>query len=109
MQIEFASQDLAELCLSERRAVRELGKPCAKKLFARLADLAAADRVADLVTGHPHPLRGDRSGQFSLRLEGAKRLVFGPANEPIPANDDGSIDWPRVTRVRIEFVGDYHD
>lgn len=109
MLIAFASRDLEELCLSERRAVRELGKACARKLFARLADLKAASHVGELVAGYPHPLKGDRAGQFSIRLDGGKRLVFSPANEPVPLTDDGSVDWRRVTSVRIVFIGDYHD
>lgn len=109
MDIKFASKDLAELCQSERRAMRELGQAGARKLFARLADLAAADHVGELVAGYPHPLKGDRAGQFSVRLDGGRRLVFSAANDPVPVNDDGSIDWSCVTRVRIEFIGDYHD
>lgn len=109
MLIAFASRDLEDLCLSERRAVRELGKPCARKLFARLADLKAASHVGELVAGYPHPLKGDRAGQFSIRLDGGNRLVFSPASEPVPLADDGSVDWRRVTSVRIVFIGDYHD
>ncbi len=109
MHIDFASPDLKGLCASERQAVRELGRPCARKLFARLADLKAAEHVGELVAGYPHPLKGDRAGQFSLRLEGGKRLVFKLANEPIPQTDDGSIDWKRTTRICIVFIGDYHD
>lgn len=109
MNIEFASPDCKELCESERQAVRELGRPCARKLFSRLADLKAAENVSELVAGYPHPLKGDRAGQFSVRLEGGKRLVFRPANEPLPLDENGSIDWKRVTRVCIVFIGDYHD
>ena len=109
MDIEFSSKDLAELCQSERRAMRELGQPGARKLFARLADLTAAAHVGELVAGFPHPLQGDRAGQFSVRLDGGRRLVFRAANAPVPVDDDGSIDWTRVTRVRIEFIGDSHD
>lgn len=109
MVIDFASADLKELCEAERRAVRELGRPCARKLFSRLADLKAAENVTELIAGHPHPLKGDRTGQFSVRLEGGKRLVFAPANDPLPVDAKGSIDWRRVTRVSIVFIGDYHD
>jgi toxin HigB-1 len=109
MYIEFLSPQLRELCTSERQAVRELGQPGAKKLFARLADLRAANHVGELVAGKPHPLRYDRSGQFAVSLEGAKRLVFRSTNDPVPLNDDGSVDWKRVTRVCIVFIGDYHD
>lgn len=31
------------------------------------------------------------------------------ANAPVPVDDAGNIDWTRVTRVQIEFIGDYHD
>ena len=109
MYIEFVSADLKELCESERQAVRELGRPCAKKLFSRLADLKAAENVGELIAGYPHPLKGDRAGQFSVRLEGGKRLVFRPTNEPLPLDEKGSVDWKRVTRVSIVFIGDYHD
>ena len=109
MDIEFASTDLAELCQSERRAMRELGQPGARKLFARLAELTAAAHVGELVAGFPHPLKGDRAGQFSVRLDGGRRLVFSSANAPVPVDDAGNIEWTRVTRVRIEFIGNYHD
>jgi proteic killer suppression protein len=65
--------------------------------------------VTDLVAGHPHPLKGDRDGEFALDLAGGRRLVFAPANDPLPRNTDGSIDWSRVTIVSIEYIGDYHD
>jgi proteic killer suppression protein len=32
--------------------------------------MAAASRVTDLMTGNPHPLKGDRLGQFALDLSG---------------------------------------
>ncbi|WP_448534088.1 type II toxin-antitoxin system RelE/ParE family toxin [Parathermosynechococcus lividus] len=90
-------------------AQRQLGQACARKLHSRLSNLLAAGTVRDLVAGRPHPLRGDRAGQFALDLEGAQRLVFESANDPVPYKDDGSIDWSRVTHVRIVFIGDYHD
>jgi len=86
-----------------------LGKACARKLRSRLADLDAADSVQDLVAGRPHPLKGERAGQFAVDLQGAKRLVFKTANDPIPYKDDGKIDWSKVTHVCIVFIGDYHD
>jgi proteic killer suppression protein len=109
MVILFETADLKQLCSEEREANRQLGRPCAKKLVTRLADLRAAQRVTDLVAGHPHPLKGDRAGQFALDLHGGKRLVFTPAHDPLPLKDDDSIDWSQVTSIRIVFIGDYHD
>ena len=65
--------------------------------------------VSELAAGRPHPLKGNRLGEFALDLDGGRRLVFVPTEIPPPARDDGSIDWHRVTRVRITFIGDYHD
>lgn len=109
MDIEFSSADLQTLCEQQRRMQKELGDQCSRKLRTRLGDLRAAASVADLNAGRPHPLKGDRAGQFALDLQGAKRLVFESTNCPIPIRGDGSIAWEQVTKVRIVFIGDYHD
>ena len=109
MDIEISDNDLRVICEQERAATRALGRPCARRLRTRLADLVAAVNVRELAAGRPHPLKGDRSGQFSQDLHGGVRLVFESANNPIPEQNNGGIDWRRVTRVRIVFIGDYHD
>lgn len=109
MDIHFKDKKIRELC--EKRAVAEkkLGAACARKLRTRLDDLDAASKVTELVAGNPHPLKGDRKGQFALDLTGGWRLVFSPDHDPCPRHDDHSIDWSRVTIICIEFIGDYHD
>ncbi|MFA5241287.1 MAG: type II toxin-antitoxin system RelE/ParE family toxin [Sulfuricella sp.] len=109
MEIHFKDKKIRELC--EKRAVAEkkLGAVCARKLRTRLDDLDAAGRVTDLTAGNPHPLKGDRSGQFALDLAGGWRLVFAPDHDPCPVRDDLSIDWSQVTIICIEFIGDYHE
>ena len=109
MEIVFRTRKIKRLCERRAEAQRRLGEASAKKLGARLSDLEAAASVAELVAGRPHPLAGDRWGQFALDLSGGKRLVFSPDHEPVPVNADGGVEWEEVTRVRIEFVGDYHD
>ena len=95
--------------MSVKKQKTALGPVGFKKLRARLADLEAATRVTELVAGKPHPLKGNRKGQFALYLDGGCRLVFVPANEPVPQKNDGGIAWSEVTAVRIVFIGDYHD
>lgn len=63
----------------------------------------AASLVTELVAGRPHPLTGNRKGQFALSLHGGDRLVFESAH------DDEARNWSEVSRVRIVFIGDYHD
>ena len=109
MKFNFKDKKIRELC--EKRAVadKKLGADCARKLRARLDDLDAVSRVTELTAGNPHPLKGDRLGQFALDLTGGWRLVFAPDHDPCPVRDDLSIDWTQVTIIIIEYIGDYHD
>lgn len=109
MDTRYRSKKIRELCEKQAAAERKLGAACARKLLLRLLQIEAAARVSELVAGNPHPLKGDRDGQFALDLAGGWRLVFAPANDPCPTRPDGGIDWTQVTIVSIEFIGDYHD
>ncbi|MEH2119653.1 type II toxin-antitoxin system RelE/ParE family toxin [Nostoc sp.] len=109
MEITFANSKLQKLCEQQNLAQKKLGVNCANKLTARLADLAAVSCLKELFAGHPHPLKGDRAGEFAVNLEGGKRLVFKPDNDSIPLTEDGSIDRSKVTVVCIVSIEDYHD
>lgn len=109
MEVTFKDKKLRKLCETQKEAQKKLGDKCARKLRSRLADLFAAETVAELSSGRPHPLKGDRAGQFALDLDGGKRLVFESANDPVPLKEDNSIDWSKVTAIQVVFIGDYHD
>ncbi|ENO7534434.1 type II toxin-antitoxin system RelE/ParE family toxin [Morganella morganii] len=109
MEILFENSKIQKICEQKKEAEKKLGSICARKLRTRLSDLESASRVTDLVAGSPHPLKGDRAGQFALSLHGGYRLVFSPSNDPCPTTPDGAIDWDKVTIVCIEYIGDYHD
>jgi proteic killer suppression protein len=109
VEIFFSKNELQKLCENQRLMVKKFGMPCAKKLRTRLADLQAAESLADIAAGRPHPLTGERLGQFAIDLHGALRLVFESADDPVPVREDGSTAWPNVAKIRIVFIGDYHD
>jgi proteic killer suppression protein len=90
--------------------VKKLGPDGARKLRQRLDDLARADNLAQmsLLPGKCEALKGDRIGQFSLRLLGGNRLIFQPDHNPVPRKSDGGIDWQQVTSILIIAVEDYH-
>jgi len=108
LEILFKDKKLRKTCEQQVAARQLLGDICAGKLKTRLSDLEAASCVTELVAGNPHPLKGDRLGQYALDLAGGWRLVFEPANDPIPRREDSSVDWSQVTIVSIDFIGDYH-
>lgn len=109
MKITFVDAEVEALCKQAKLATRKLGALSAKKLQLRLTELFNADNVGELVTGRPHPLLGDRKGDFAVDLQGGDRLIFRPTKQPPPAKTDGSTDWNKVTEVTIVELGDYHD
>lgn len=109
MEIRYKDKKVRELCEKQAVAEKKLGAASARKLKVRLLALDAAVRVTDLVAGNPHPLKGERFGQFALDLAGGWRLVFAPDHDPCPTRPDGGIEWSQVTIVSIEYIGDYHD
>ena len=82
-----------------------------RKLQQRLMELKAASCLADISRVPPercHPLSGNRDGQLSVDLEHPYRLLFIPANDPIPVTQDGGLDWTKVTEIEIVEIIDTH-
>ena len=110
MDLSFANRKLQKECESESALKRAHGKAGARKVMARLMDLAAATSLEEMrrLPGRCHELTGDRKGQLALDLADGKRLVFEPAADPLPEKDDGGLDWAAVDAVRILEISDYH-
>ncbi len=90
---------------------KQLGQKMAVKLQQRLMELRGADSLADLSHLPPtrcHEESHNRAGQFSVDLEHPMRLIFIPANEPVPRKSDGGIDRTQVTQVEILEITDPH-
>ena len=110
MVIVFRSSKLGKLCNSLKKAQRAWGTRGGKLVMRRLDEIKAADNLKILKAVHTrcHPLKGNRKGQWSVDLEHPYRLIFEPANEPLPLHEDGGLDIERVTAVRIIAVEDTH-
>ena len=83
----------------------------ASKILQRVHDLHSAINLAVLATivgTHLHPLKGDRKGKLAVWVSGRMRLVFRPANDPLPLKENEELDWTRVTEIVIEKIEDYH-
>ncbi len=96
MKIEFSSNRLAAASVSLSEASRLFGVPIGRKYIQRLAVLRAMDKFTELF-GHRalrlHPLKGNRTGQYSMALTGNYRLIIEKVQED---------------KVRIMDVEDYH-
>lgn len=111
MDILFSTSKLEKTCNEAKARLKQYGPECAKLLATRLDDMRAAATLAILRTlpqAKAHELTGDRKGQLSVSLKHPQRLIFEPANSPVPTKPDGGLDWEKVTAIRILEVVDYH-
>jgi len=95
MDILFHSDKFKEICNNYKKLAREYGEQRAKLIKRRLDDLRAANdlEIMRRLPGRCHELKGERAGQLSLDLGGPYRLIFVPANDPIPRKQDSGLDW----------------
>ncbi|MBW1896082.1 MAG: killer suppression protein [Deltaproteobacteria bacterium] len=111
MIIYFKTKKLQKICNSANESIRKLGPKMAGKLQQRLMELKAASCLADVSKLPPqrcHQLSGNRAGQLSVDLEHPYRLLFIPANDPVPKTTDGGLDWVMVTEIEIIGIADTH-
>lgn len=111
VDIVFGDAKLQATLESDRLINRRWGKIVAAALKKTLASLVAADTLSILekAPGKCHRLHGDREGQFALHLSKRVRLIFMPANEPLPTLPEGGLDRERVTRIRVLEVSNHYE
>lgn len=111
MDILFQDRKLERICNDQSLLVRRFGSIGTKLLRRRLDELRAAENLAvlrSLPQARCHELKGNREGTLAVDLEHPYRLIFEPANDPIPRKLDGGLDWADVTAIRVLAVEDYH-
>lgn len=112
MNILFRTGKLEKVFNDGKRLHRQYGPRRAKLIGQRLYELHSANVLSDLSSlpgTRCHELKGDRSGQLSVDLDHPYRLVFEPADNPVPRKADGGLDWTQVTVIRILEVEDTHE
>jgi len=110
MDISYANSKIRKICTDAKVAQKELGKAGARMLRERLEQMQDAENLEILrfAAGDWHELKGDRKGQLDCSLLKMTRLIFTPANDPLPTKSDGGLDWSQVTAVENLEVRDYH-
>lgn len=79
MRVHFASRELARCYESEREAARAWGQVVGRRYIDRINVIRQARSLRDLAAIRSlrlHQLKGERAGQFAIRLTGRWRLVF---------------------------------
>ena len=112
MDIIFQDRTLEKAYNDLSFLARKYGPKRAKLLRQRFDDLKGVANLAvlrSLPQGRCHELKGNRAGMLAVDVGHPYRLIFEPANDPIPRKPDGGLDWTKVTVIKILAVEDYHD
>ena len=107
LELAFDTRELRKLCESESAADRELGIGVATKLRNRLADIDASQNVEELASGRPQKQDGDPP-TLTLHLSKSCSVTFCANHSRPRTNPDGTVDWSRVTRIKLIKIGDHH-
>ena len=85
MEVRFRTRRLERCASHITPAIREWGNEVGRRYIDRVQLLQEVQALEDLyafrATGL-HPLRGDRRGQFALRLTGQMRLIVERGTDP---------------------------
>jgi len=110
MIITFADRKLKKYANNFSLAVQKMGDKRAKLYQKRLEDMADAVSFADLehLPGHFHQLTENRKDQWSCNLDQPYRLIFEPAEKPIPKDEDGKQVLIEIKCLEIIEVTNYH-
>ena len=110
MEIFYANSRIEKICTNDKVALKELGRDGANALRTRLKQMLEAENLEALrfAAGSWHELVGDRKGELACRVTGRVRLIFMPANDPVPIKPDGGLDWSEVAAVVNLEIVDYH-
>ena len=111
MDIIFDNDKFRRECNDQKTLIRRHGKRRADVIRRRLDDLAAAGvlEVMRTLPGRCHELTRDHIGHLSIDLDGPYRLIFKPANSPLPVKDGGGLEWSQVTAITILGVENTHE
>jgi toxin HigB-1 len=110
MDIIFANKKLEKWANNYALAQKKLGNERAKKYHQRMEEMTNAQSFDELQfqPGNYHTLKGDRNGQWACNLDHPYRLIFEPAEKPVPTNEHGTPILTEMRVVDIIEIVDYH-
>jgi proteic killer suppression protein len=110
MIITFADRNLRKYANNNKLAIKKMGTKRAKLYQKRLDDIATAESFADFkfLPGRFHQLTGNLKNKWVCDLDHPYRLIFEPAEVPIPKDEDGKQILIEIKSLEIIEITDYH-
>ncbi len=79
MEVTFKTRKLEKEYRENAKAVKAYGKDVARKYILRINIIKSVNNLEELMSLPGlgcHPLKGDRHGQYAIKLTGFYRLIF---------------------------------
>jgi proteic killer suppression protein len=110
MDIIVNNKKLKKILEDKSKIRKKYGTKMANKIMQRIDDIKSAENLEILMKlpENHHPLTGDRKGQFACNLVQPYRLIYRPANDTLPIDDNGNLIYSEITIVEILEIVDYH-
>lgn len=98
MEIKFKTKKLEKQYINHKEAEKAYGKDVARKFIQRINLLKSAKNFEELFnipTLKFHPLKGQREGEFAMKLTGFYRLII--------TNDNDVFDIAKIEEVSKHY------
>jgi hypothetical protein len=109
LEISFFTKELRDICQKCAEAETLYGSDVAGALRRRIADLLAVDCYVELPLGNPRLINKDGVDCLIIDLCDGFYLKFYTGHQRNPYDADGNVDWKRVSRVKLIFIGRDND
>ena len=110
MKLSYKNRKL-EKSLADVVAIKKNYGTKAKLIELRKRELQDAPNLQIMQTilaANCHELKGNLYGKLAVDISANFRIIFEPANDPVPLKVGGGLDWNLVTEIVIIEIGDYH-
>jgi len=109
VELSFETEELRDVCERRTAAISLFGNQAARDFERCLADISAVASVAEFDALFPGSIDENFTSEVRV-IEFAKghKIAFRPGHVKVPMLN-GSVDWEKVTRIRILAVETEHD
>jgi hypothetical protein len=101
--VAFENNELRRICEDEYYATSVFGEEVKFHLLSRLADIEAADCIADILVGKPEEVVIRDLSCFKIDVLDDVKIII--ANNDIYSKP--KFDWKTVRRIKILNIGNY--
>lgn len=102
MIISFTSRKLRDYALNQFAQMKEFSPEVTTQIQFWLTVLNASNKLADIPNA---PAITYLKDSMQIILSDGLKLILISAHNKTPTTQDGKIDWPNISRLKLEYIG----